>query len=126
MKTIRFTLTALLTLLSVSAFAAPTFVPTGVIDMIPTSMSDDASIIVGTGTFGAPNLYYTEAGGAVVIGDGCSSGLPAISGDGNTILGCHVDAQGNDNAAKWLGAMSWLDLGSEAGAIPCGTSPTSS
>ena len=68
--------------------------------MIPTSMSDDASIIVGVGTFGAPNLYYTEAGGAVAIGDGCASGLTAISGDGSTVLGCNVDAQGNKNAAK--------------------------
>jgi len=73
------------------------------------------------GTFGVPNLYYTESGGAVVIGDGCFSGLPAISGDGTTILGCHVDVNGNENAAKWLGGTSWLDLGSEAGAVPCGT-----
>jgi uncharacterized membrane protein len=36
-------------------------------------------------------------------------------------VGCHVDANGNENAAKWLGAMNWLDLGSEAGAMPCGT-----
>ena len=90
--------------------------------MIPTGMSDDASIVVGTGYYGAPNLYYTEAAGAVVIGDGCSNGLPAISGDGRTVVGCHVDASGNENAAKWLGGMSWLDLGSEAGAVPCGTS----
>jgi uncharacterized membrane protein len=101
--------------------AGVAFVPTGAVDMIPTSMSDDASIVVGTGIFGAPNLLYTESGGAVIIGDGCASGLPAISGDGTTIVGCHVDANGNENAAKWLGAMSWLDLGSEAGAMPCGT-----
>ena len=104
------------------ARADVSFVPTGVIDMIPTSMSDDASIVVGTGTFGVPNLYYTEASGASVIGDGCSNGLPTISGDGTTVLGCHVDANGNENAAKWLGGTSWQDLGSEAGAIPCGTS----
>jgi uncharacterized membrane protein len=91
-----------------------------VIDMVPTAMSDDASIVVGTGVFGIPNLYYTEAGGVVVIGDGCFSGLPAISGDGGTILGCHVDANGNENAARWLGGTDWLDLGSEAGAVPCG------
>lgn len=122
MKTTRFAFTTLLVLLSGgSAFAGPpAFVPTGVIGMIPTSMSDDASIVVGTGFFGTPNYYYTEAAGVSTIGDGCGSGLPAISGDGSTVLGCHVDAQGNDNAAKWLGGMSWLDLGSEAGAIPCG------
>src|SRR4029077_7423075 len=97
------------------------FTPTGVIEMIPTSMSDDAQIIVGTGIFGAPNLYYTEAAGAVIIGDGCGRGLPAISGDGSTVLGCHVDVNGNENAAKWLGGTSWQDLGSEAGAVPCGT-----
>ena len=122
MKTDRFALTAVLALASVSAFATPpNFVPTGVLEMIPTSMSDDATIIVGVGIFGAPNLYYTEAGGASVIGDGCASGLTAISGDGRTVLGCNVDAQGNENAAKWLGGTSWLDLGSEAGAMPCGT-----
>jgi hypothetical protein len=65
MKTKRFGLIALLTLVgAVSAFSGTSFTPTGVIDMIPTSMSDDASIVVGTGGFGVPNLYYTEAGGA--------------------------------------------------------------
>jgi hypothetical protein len=92
MKTKRFALLALLTLAgAVPAFSETSFTPTGVIDMIPTSMSDDASIVVGTGTSGVPNLYYTEAGGAVVIGDGCFSGLPAISGDGTTVLGCHTE-----------------------------------
>src|SRR5690349_13383913 len=112
---------SLLFIASVNAIAAISFVPTGAVDMIPTSISDDGSIVVGNGTFGVPNLYYTESGGAVVIGDGCFSGLPAISGDGTTILGCHVDVNGNENAAKWLGGTSWLDLGSEAGAVPCGT-----
>ena len=83
-------------------------------------MSDDASTVVGTGVFGAPNLLYTESGGAVIIGDGCASGLPAISGDGTTIVGCHVDANGNEKRRQ----MAWCDelasdLGSEAGAIPC-------
>ncbi len=104
------------------AFANATFTPTGVIDMLPTSMSDDASIVVGTGPFQLPNLYYIEASGASIIGDGCFNGLPSISGDGNTVLGCHIDANGNENAAKWLGGTSWQDLGSETGAVPCGTS----
>jgi hypothetical protein len=96
MKTKRFALLALLTLAgAVPAFSGTSFTPTGVIDMIPTSMSNDASIVVGTGTSGVPNLYYTEAGGAVVIGDGCFSGLPAISGDGTTVLACHTDEQGS-------------------------------
>jgi uncharacterized membrane protein len=86
--------------------------------MIPTSMSDDASIVVGTGTSGVPNLY-TEAGGAVIIGDGCFSGLPAVSGDGTTVLACHTDEQGLWNAARWLVGTSWLDLGTVAGGIPC-------
>ena len=120
MKTKRFALLALLTLAgAVPAFSGTSFTPTGVIDMIPTSMSDDASIVVGTGTSGVPNLYYTEAGGAVVIGDGCFSGLPAISGDGTTVLGCHTDKQGLWNAARSLGGTSWLDLGTVAGGIPC-------
>src|SRR5262249_41708252 len=80
------------------------------------------SIVVGTGPFGIPNMYYTEADGASIIGAGCFNGLPAISGDGTTVLGCHIDAQQNENAAKWLGGTSWQDLGSEAGAVPCGTS----
>ena len=62
-----------------------------------------------------PNLYYTEAGGAVIIGDGCFSALPAISGDGTTVLGCHTDKQGLWNAARWLGGTSWLDLGTVRG-----------
>ena len=120
MKTKRFALLALLTLAgAVPAFSGTSFTPTGVIDMIPTSMSDDASIVVGTGISGVPNLYYTEVGGAVVIGDGCFSGLPAISGDGTTVLGCHTDQQGLWNAARWLGGTSWLDLGTVAGGIPC-------
>ena len=53
MKINRFALLALLTLAgSVPAFSAATFTPTGVIEMVPTSMSDDASIVVGTGFFG--------------------------------------------------------------------------
>ncbi len=105
-----------------SAWCGGAFVPTGVIEMIPTSMSDDASTVVGTGFLGVPNLYYTPAAGASVIGDGCFNGLPAISGDGSTLVGCHVDGNGYENAAKWLGGTSWLDLGSEPGAVPCGTS----
>ena len=73
----------------------------------------------GSGIFGVPNLYYTEAGGAVVIGDGCFSGLPAISGDGTTIVGCNVNSDGNYNAAKWLGGTSWLDLGTVEGGVSC-------
>ncbi len=122
MKTNRLTLLALLTFAgAVPAFSQITFSPTGA-EMIPTSMSDDASIVVGTGFYGTPNLYYTAAAGVTVIGDGCSNGLPAISGDGTTVVACHVDADGNENAAKWLGGTNWLDLGSEAGAVPCGTS----
>ena len=121
MKTNRLALIALLTLMGVgSAFSAgSTFTATGVIDMLPTSMSDDASIVVGVGTFGAPNLYYTEAGGVVVIGDGCPSGNTSISGDGTTVVGCNTDAQGNWNAAKWLGGTSWLDLGTVDGGVSC-------
>jgi uncharacterized membrane protein len=120
MKINRLALLTLLTLAgSVPVFAGSTFTATGVIDMLPTSMSDDASIVIGTGVYGSPNLYYTEAGGAVVIGDGCDSGLPAISGDGTTIVGCHLDVNGKENAAKWLGGTSWLDLGTVAGGVSC-------
>ena len=95
MKTNRFALLALLTLAgSVPAFSETTFTATGAINMIPTSMSDDASIVVGTGPLGTPNLYYTEAHGASIIGEGCFSGLPAISGDGTTVLACERGAQG--------------------------------
>lgn len=103
----------------VPAFAEATFTPTGVIDMIPTSMSDDASIVVGTGPYGIPNLYYTEAHGVAIIGDGCFSGLPAISGDGRTVLACHTDAQGLWNAARWLGSTNWQDLGTVPDGVPC-------
>jgi hypothetical protein len=120
LKTKRFALLALLTLAgAVPAFSGTSFTPTGVIDMIPTSMSDDASIVVGTGIFGVPNLYYTEAHGASIIGEGCFSGLPAISGDGRTVLACERGAQGFWNAAKWLGGRNWLDLGTVAGGVPC-------
>jgi len=120
MKTNRFALLVVLTFLgAASAPAEVGFFPTGVIDMIPTSLSDDASIVVGTGTFGAPNLYYTEASGATIIGDGCPSGLPAISGDGTTIVGCNVNSDGKWNAAKWLGGTSWLDLGTVDGGVSC-------
>ena len=60
MKINRFALLALLTLAgSVPAFSAATFTPTGVIEMFPTSMSDDASIVVGTGFLrGSKSLLY--------------------------------------------------------------------
>jgi uncharacterized membrane protein len=120
MKTNRFALIALLIFAGTApAFSGATFTPTGAIDMVPTSISDDGTIVVGSTLFGSPTFYYTEAGGAVIIGDGCGSGVPAISGDGSTIVGCHVDANGKENAAKWLGGTSWQDLGSEAGAVPC-------
>ncbi len=120
MKTNHIALIGLLTLTAAAtAFGGATFTPTGVIDMIPTSMSDDASTVVGTGIFGAPNLYYTEAAGASIIGDGCGSGLPAISGDGTTVVGCNVDSNGKYNAAKWLGGTSWLDLGTVENGAPC-------
>jgi len=90
-----------------------------VADMLPTSMSDDASIVVGTGVYGIPNLYYTEAQGVSIIGDGCWSGLPAISGDGKTVLACHTDGQGLWNAARWLGQTNWQDLGTITGGVPC-------
>ena len=96
-----------------------TFTATGVIEMIPTSMTDDASIVVGTGIFGSPNLYYTKANGAVVIGDACGSGVPSISGDGTTVVACNPDINGKYNAAKWLGGSSWLDLGTVAGGQSC-------
>lgn len=115
-------ITSLLIAAATNSFAGIAFTPTGVLEMIPTSISDDGVIVVGTGFFQVPNLYYTESAGAVIIGDGCFNGLPAISGDGSTVLGCHVDVNGNENAARWLGGTSWLDLGSEAGAVPCGTS----
>ncbi len=104
---------------SQSAIVKVQFTPTGMIDVIPTGISDDGKIVVGVGPYGAPNLLYTQAGGVSVIGDGCTSGLMTISGDGSTIVGCNVDANGSWNTAKWLGGTSWLDLGSEAGAVPC-------
>ena len=121
MKINRFALLALLSFVGATpAFSAgSTVTATGAINMVPTSISDDGTIVVGSGIFGVPNYYYTEAAGVSVIGDGCSSGVPAISGDGRTVLGCHVDANGKENAAKWLGGTSWQDLGSEAGAVPC-------
>jgi uncharacterized membrane protein len=54
-----------------------------------------------------------------IIGDGCFSGLSAISGDGTTVVGCNTDAQGLWNAARWLGGTSWLDLGTVDGGVPC-------
>ena len=120
MKSIRFALLASVFFAGISpTFSEVSFTPTGVIDMVPTSMSDDASIVVGTGFFGAPNLYYTEAAGASVIGDGCGSGVPGISGDGTTVVGCNVNSDGKYNAAKWLGGTSWLDLGTVAGGVSC-------
>ncbi len=114
-----FALLALLTFLGIaSAVSGASFTPTGVLGMVPNSMSDDATI-VGTGFFGIPNYYYTEAGGVSVIGQGCGGPL-SISGDGTTIVGCELDPNGNQNAAKWLGGTSWQNLGSEAGAVPCG------
>lgn len=120
MRNHRFALLVLLTFISAApAFSGVTFTPTGAVDMVPLSISDDGTIVVGSGIFGSPIYYYTEAAGVSVIGDGCSSGVPAISGDGKTVLGCHVDTNGKENAAKWLGGTSWQDLGSEAGAVSC-------
>ena len=48
-----------------------------------------------------------------------SAVVPAISGDGTTIVGCNVNSDGKWNAAKWLGGTSWLDLGTVEGGVPC-------
>jgi len=56
MKIDRFALIAVVTLIGAgSAFSGTSFTATGVIDMLPTSMSDDASTVVGTGPFQVPN-----------------------------------------------------------------------
>ena len=99
---IRLALTTLLTVATtLSAFAGATFKATGIIDMIPSSMSDDASIVVGAGIYGVPNLYYTEAGGATVIGDGCASGGAGGGTDhsGLRVLTDHLAEDGADHRA---------------------------
>ena len=110
MKTNRFALLAILTFLgAASASAEVGFFPTGVIDMIPTSMSDDASIVVGTGIFGAPNLYYTEAGGAVVIGDGCSAVCPQSRVTGRPLLDAMLTRMANKTPQNGSAArVGWI------------------
>lgn len=106
--------------------AKPTFIPLNEPFMVPMSMSADGSKIVGTAYFGSPAFYWTASEGVVFLGGGCGSGTASVSGDGNTIVNCIIDDNGNAVAAKWLGGTDWQSLGSVAGAVPCGTDLSSS
>lgn len=96
----------------------PTFTPLGMPGANPGTGTADGSKLVGIIGFGEM-FYWTHAEGVVDIGGGCSSGRIAISGDGSTIVGCTVDENGKDVAAKWTGGTSWLSLGAVPGAVPC-------
>jgi uncharacterized membrane protein len=98
----------------------------GQVGFVPMSMTADGSKIVGTAYFGAPGFYYTDAEGVVTIGGGCGAGTFSISGDGSTIVGCTIDENGKQVAAKWLGNESWQSLGSVAGAVSCDSGLSSS
>jgi uncharacterized membrane protein len=96
------------------------FTPTGMIDTYVGGMSDDGSIIAGGDFFGfGGNWSWSPATGGVPLGGGCPSGQVAISGNGDTIVGCHIDDDELWNAALWLGGLEWQDLGSEPGATNC-------
>ncbi|ANM30785.1 hypothetical protein ABI59_16175 [Acidobacteria bacterium Mor1] len=100
------------------ALAGGTFTRMGTPDTLAIGISDDGNTVVGQLFFG-PNFVWTRGEGVEVIGGGCSSGQVAVSGDGNTIVGCNVDSEGRWNAALYLGDSDWQDLGSVPGAERC-------
>lgn len=87
--------------------------------LVPADFSADGTKMVATTLFGAPYFLWTAETGFVEIGGGCGAGQPSISPDGGTIVGCVADDQGIGEAAKWLGGMDWLPMGSEPGGVPC-------
>lgn len=101
------------------------FVRMGTIGMTPFSLSADGSVAVGTAYFGTPGFYWTESDGVVTIGGGCGAGYFKVSGDGNTIIGCILDENGKQNAAKWIGGENYQILAPVAGAVSCDAGLTS-
>jgi uncharacterized membrane protein len=98
----------------------------GQVGFVPMSLTADGSKAVGTAYFGAPGFTWSENEGLVTIGGGCGAGTFSISGDGSTVVGCTLDENGKQVAAKWLGGEDWLSLGSVPGAVSCDASLSSS
>ena len=83
---------------------------------IPTDVSGSGFTVVGSilgggsdPQFGNQGFYWMQTTGVVPIG---GTQAAAISRDGRTIAGRALDAQGQENAAIWLGGTDWQVLGS--------------
>ena len=116
MKTNRFALLAILTFLgAASANAEVSLLPTGVIEMIPTSMSDDTSIVVGTGTSACRTSITRKPAVRSSSVTAASAVCPQSRVTGRPLLDAMINSDGKWNAAQWLGGTSWLDLGTVDG-----------
>jgi probable HAF family extracellular repeat protein len=90
------------------------------IELEPEALSSDIGAggftVVGS-TFDGEAFYWMPSSGVVRIGG--TRGV-AISRDGRTLVGAALDANGNENAAIWLGGREWRLLGSfHPDALPC-------
>jgi hypothetical protein len=94
--------------------------------VVPMDFTADASEMVASGFFGAPYFTWTMQDGLTEIGGGCDAGQVSIAPDGSMITGTAPDADGFCEAAKWIGGQDWQVMGSEPGAVPCGSSLSSS
>ena len=99
---------------------APEFIP--ILGGIPTDISEVGEIVVGSG---GSNFMWTEAGGAVSLGQAGSGGQAAISDDGTTVSGSIRDATGGSFAGIWQ-AGTWSFVPTLPGALPCGSGTNAS
>lgn len=67
------------------------------------------------------HYLYTPATGLVDIGGVGCAGNPKLSDDGSVVVSSVYAEDGTCQAAKWLGGQNWLPMGSEPGAVPCGS-----
>lgn len=90
------------------------------IELAPEALAYDIGAngftVIGS-TYSGEAFYWMPSSGVVRIGG--TQGV-AVSRDGRTIIGRALDANGNENAAIWLGGEEWRLLGSfHPNALPC-------
>jgi len=91
---------------------------------VPTGISGDGSIVVGTYYRGLGFYWKAQTGVVPIGGNGATLG---ISADGSTIVGSiNDDATGFQNAAYWQFDGTWTLLGSFGNSQPCPPSSLSS
>jgi probable HAF family extracellular repeat protein len=79
-------------------------------------MSADGSVVVGRYARATATAFRWTAAGIEDIGGDMDR--VRVSRDGKTVVGAALDAQGNRNAAIWMGGKNWKLLGGVPGGAP--------